>query len=134
MFGQGVGFIGKAALTYVEAFEANKSVAGGTIGNKLGVRAPFQVAFATFLFASAYVRFAVPFIPPELASRGVNTSVTGKIGFFAPLKVFLPQLIYRANGTFVTHYGVSFLCAGIFLGVVCRDASSLLPSHVTDFR
>lgn len=128
MFGQGVGFIGTVALVAVEVFETNKCSAGGTIGNSLGVRAPFQVAFATFLFASVYVRFAVPYIAPEDVSRGVSTPAKEKTGFFAPLKVLLPQRICGANGTFATHCGVSFLCAGIFLGVVCWDTISQLPS------
>ena len=39
-------------------------------------------------------------------------------GFFAPLKILVPQRLLLPDGKIKKHYGVIFLCSGIFVGVV----------------
>ena len=93
---------------------------GGIVGDEFGIVRPFQTAFFLFLFASFFSRFALPYISPESLS-GPNTKPTrrgGLSGFTEPLKVLLPQKIRLSSGRIANHYGVFFLCAGVFLGVV----------------
>ena len=52
--------------------------------------------------------------------------VKGIAGFFSPLKVLAPQRITLADGSLRKHFGVLFLCFGVFLGVV-RFESALFP-------
>lgn len=89
------------------------------IGETWGIRRPFEVAFVSFLIATAYVRVAMPFIPPNALSDPSTQNSKGHTGFFAPLRVLVPQKVLLANGTVARHYGVIFLCVGVFLGVVC---------------
>ncbi|KAF4459835.1 major facilitator superfamily transporter [Fusarium albosuccineum] len=94
---------------------------GGMIGDAFGVQRPFEVAFLCFLFATLYVKIALPHITPE-ATVDSNNTVDGRAtGFFAPLKILLPQRVRLQSGRIVKHYGVLFLCFGVFLGVLATD-------------
>lgn len=91
------------------------------IGDAIDIRAPFDVAFISFLIACVYVRFGIPYISPESMSSK-KPGRQGIAGFFAPLKILVPQRMRLANGGIKKHYGVIILCAGIFLGVVRSKA------------
>lgn len=91
-------------------------LAGGMIGDAWDVRAPFDTAFVAFIVSSIYIRLALPYIAPEDMSGGKKGS--GDSGFFAPLKILVPQKIRLADGKVKKHYGVIFLSIGIFVGVV----------------
>ena len=86
------------------------------IGNVFGIQRPFEVAGVSFLLAACYVRIALPYISPESMSAGKSKG--GIAGFFAPLRVLYPQKIRLRSGAVRNHYGVLFLCCGVFLGVV----------------
>lgn len=88
------------------------------IGDSIDIRAPFDVAFVAFLVASVYSRLALPFISPDSMTDGKKPGQRGISGFFAPLRVLVPQKLRLANGMTRRHYGVIFLCSGIFVGVV----------------
>ncbi|KAH8127697.1 hypothetical protein LI328DRAFT_164691 [Trichoderma asperelloides] len=100
-------------------------LAGGMIGDAIDIRAPFDVACITFLIACVYVRFGIPYISPESMSNK-KPGRQGIAGFFAPLKILVPQRMRLANGGIRKHYGVVILCAGIFLGVLATDYAPLL--------
>jgi len=88
------------------------------IGDIWGIKRPFEVAFCSFLIGTAYVWLALPHIPSESVSGNTKPGVKGVGGFFAPLKVLAPQRVVLQSGVMVKHFGVTILCAGVFLGVV----------------
>lgn len=91
---------------------------GGIIGDRFGIRSPFLTAFVLFCCASVYARTALPYIAPEAMTDG-KARPGGVAGFLAPLRVLAPQQLRLApTGAVRKHYGVFFLCVGIFLGVV----------------
>ncbi|KAH8888435.1 MFS general substrate transporter [Thozetella sp. PMI_491] len=90
---------------------------GGTIGNTFGIQRPFEVAFCNLLFSSLFVSVALPYISPSSMADG-KSKVKGIAAFFAPLKVLRPQKLRLPDGTVKKHYGVLFLCSGVFIGVV----------------
>ena len=89
------------------------------IGEAIDIRAPFDLAFISFLLASIYARIALPYISPESMSDAKRPGQQGVSGFLAPLKILAPQRLRLADGRLRKHYGVLFLCGGIFIGVVC---------------
>lgn len=100
---------------------------GGVTGDTFGIRMPFQVAFFLFIVASCYARLVLPYISPESLSDGKKDTDRKSIsGFLAPLKIMAPQRIRTADGRVVKHYGVLFLCCGIFLGVLATGYAPLL--------
>lgn len=90
------------------------------IGDAIDIRAPFTVAFVFFLVSMVYVRLAIPYVSTETTSNDKLPNQTGISGFFAPLKVLTPQRLCMADSRIKKHYGVIFLCCGIFVGVVSR--------------
>ncbi|KAL3956804.1 hypothetical protein ACCO45_009650 [Purpureocillium lilacinum] len=109
MLGQGIGYL-----------------TGGMIGDAIDIRAPFDVAFVSFLVAGVYARLALPYIAPDAMSDGKKPGQQGVSGFLAPLRILVPQRLRRADGRLTKHYGVIFLCAGIFLGVLATGYAPLL--------
>ena len=88
------------------------------IGDAWGIRRPFEVAFCSFLLSTLYVRIAVPYIAPQSLSDGSKPSSKGLAEFLSPLRVLAPQKVFLKTGAVRSHYGVLFLCGGVFLGVV----------------
>ncbi|KAK5653415.1 hypothetical protein OQA88_8900 [Cercophora sp. LCS_1] len=109
MLGQGIGYL-----------------SGGIIGDTWGIQKPFEVAFCSFLISVAYIRVAIPYLSPESMSDGKKPEVKGLAGFFAPLRVLAPQKLLLSSGKLSKHYGVLFLCSGVFLGVLATDYAPLL--------
>ncbi|KAI3392699.1 hypothetical protein diail_5299 [Diaporthe ilicicola] len=99
---------------------------GGMVGDAFGIRMPFQVAFVLFLCASLYSRTVIPYISPESLSDGKKSNAKGIKGFLAPLKILAPQRIRFMDGHVAKHFGVFFLCCGIFLGVLATSYGPLL--------
>lgn len=94
---------------------ANIILAGGMLGEKFGIRTPFDVACGFFLLSCVYLSVSMPYIPPAVKT---GKSSKQSEGFLAPLRILTPQNLRLASGTMTKHYGIVFLCAGIFLGVV----------------
>lgn len=91
---------------------------GGQMGDIWGIRRPFEVACVFFLLTTVYVQLMLPYISPEDITDG-KPQVKGVIaGVFAPLKVLSPQKIVLPSGLTKKHYGILFLCCGVFLGIV----------------
>lgn len=93
------------------------------IGDAIDIRAPFDVAFVSFLVSCAYAYFFLPYISPESMSSAAKPGQKAAGGFLAPLRIMIPQRLRRPNGKITKHFGVIFLCAGIFLGVVSFPSS-----------
>ncbi|KAL1901006.1 hypothetical protein Sste5346_002070 [Sporothrix stenoceras] len=107
---------------------------GGIVGDTYGIVRPFQTAFFLFIFSSFFARYAMPYISPEsLSNPNAKTARKGGLaGFFEPLKVLLPQKIRLHSGRIANHYGVFFLCCGVFLGVLATGyAPTLLQMYAT---
>lgn len=96
------------------------------IGDRYGIQSPFLTAFCLFCFASVYARMTLPYISPESLTDGKKTNTNGVSGFLAPLKVLAPQRLQVHSGKIRKHYGVFFLCCGIFLGVVSISGTTLV--------
>ncbi|KAF7561350.1 hypothetical protein G7046_g2790 [Stylonectria norvegica] len=109
MMGQGIGYL-----------------AGGMLGDAIDIRAPFDVAFICFLLSGLYVRICIPYISPDSMIDGNKPGQTGISNFLAPLRILAPQSLTLADGRHRKHYGVIFLCAGIFLGVLATGYAPLL--------
>jgi hypothetical protein len=88
------------------------------IGERWGILRPFQVACVSFLLSSVYAALALPYISPESITDSKSRTRGGLAGFFAPLKVLAPQKLRLPSGKIGKHYGVLFLCCGVFIGVV----------------
>lgn len=88
------------------------------LGDTFGIRTPFDVACGFFLLSCLYLSIAIPYIPPPVKT---GKSDKKSSGFLAPLRVLVPQNLRLATGKMTKHYGVIFLCAGIFLGVVRNE-------------
>ncbi|KAJ9139219.1 Major facilitator superfamily transporter [Pleurostoma richardsiae] len=100
---------------------------GGMVGDAFGIRMPFQVAFFLFCFASLYAGLVLPYVSPESLSDGkVGKGARGLGGFLAPLRVLAPQLVRLPSGRVKKHYGVLFLCMGVFLGVLATGYAPIL--------
>ncbi|XP_044723812.1 major facilitator superfamily domain-containing protein [Hirsutella rhossiliensis] len=113
MLGEGIGFL-----------------AGGMAGNAFDIRAPFIIAFTSFLLAGVYARAAIPYMAPDSVPVESRPSQGGVSTIFAPLKIVLPQRLRLVDGRVTKHYGVMFLCGGFFLGVLATGyAPSLIQMY-----
>jgi hypothetical protein len=101
-------------------------LSGGMIGDAIDIRAPFDVAFISFILAGIYVWCALPYISPESMSNGGKNGQKGVSGFLAPLKILTPQRLRLADGRVKKHFGVIFLCSGIFVSVLATGYAPLL--------
>lgn len=100
---------------------------GGYVGDTYGIRMPFNVAFFLLLTSSVYAGLVLPYISPESLSDGKKgAGRKGVSGFFAPLKIMAAQRVRYAGGRVGKHYGVFFLCWGIFFGVLATGYAPLL--------
>jgi hypothetical protein len=99
---------------------------GGLIGNSFGIRMPFQTAFCMFCVSAIYVRLVLPYISPDSMSGGKERG-SGKKGFLAPLRILAPQRIRMPDSAVIRkHYGVVFLCLGIFTSVLATGYAPIL--------
>ncbi|KAI6784144.1 uncharacterized protein J7T54_004690 [Emericellopsis cladophorae] len=96
---------------------------GGVVGDAIEIRAPFCIAFVSFLLSSTFARFTLPYISVESMSDGKQSA---DAGLLAPLRVLKPQGLRLPSGAKRKHYGVIFLCTGIFVGVIATDYAPFL--------
>ncbi|TLS30059.1 hypothetical protein PpBr36_02807 [Pyricularia pennisetigena] len=140
MLGQAIGFLGRF---YGFDWHSDKSLlltqsrpapvlVGGMLGDSFGIRRPFETAFVSFLIATVYVRLSIPYLPPSADAAG-KKAPRGIRGFFAPLKVMTPQKVRLANGQVKKHFGVFFLCCGVFMGVLATGyVTTLVQLYATN--
>lgn len=94
------------------------------MGDAFGIRSPFIAAVACFVVGTVYGALSMPEEPQPEDDQAKGTSSggdgsKGASGFFAPIKVLLPQRFRLESGREVTHLGLVFLAFGVFFGVVC---------------
>lgn len=99
---------------------------GGFVGDTYGIRMPFNVAFFLLLTSSVYAASVLPYISPASLTDRKGGGDKGVGGFLAPLKIMAAQRVRYASGRVGKHYGVLFLCCGIFLGVLATGYAPLL--------
>ena len=114
LLGQGIGHISKI-YPLLQLCIVLTETGAGIIGDAWGIRRPFEIAFGLFLLTTLYVRVAVPYV--ESLSSASKPESKG-IGLLSPLRVLAPQKVLLSSGVIRKHYGVLYLCAGVFLGVV----------------
>lgn len=93
---------------------------GGVLGDLYGIRRPFEVAFFLYVVSTIY---GAIFMPSEITSSGKAGTAPKKGGlaaFFAPIRVIVPHKYRLPSGKVITNYGLIFLAAGLFLGVVSK--------------
>ncbi|KAI6906598.1 hypothetical protein D0869_14136 [Hortaea werneckii] len=96
-------------------------LAGGLIGDYLGIIWPFRVTLALFILCCIYIQLCLP----EIHNKEVEAKASRSLSsFFDPIKMFAPQKFIRPNGHVYKEYGVLFLGIGTFLGVL---ATSYIP-------
>ncbi|KAI7597045.1 Metallo-dependent hydrolase, partial [Hortaea werneckii] len=96
-------------------------LAGGLIGDYLGIIWPFRVTLALFILCCIYIQLCLP----EIHNKEVEAKASKSLSsFFDPIKMFAPQKFIRPNGHVHKEYGVLFLGIGTFLGVL---ATSYIP-------
>ncbi|KAI7186890.1 hypothetical protein KC363_g6309 [Hortaea werneckii] len=96
-------------------------LAGGLIGDYLGIIWPFRVTLALFILCCIYIQLCLPDIHNKEVEARASKSLSS---FFDPIKMFAPQKFIRPNGHVYNEYGVLFLGIGTFLGVL---ATSYIP-------
>lgn len=98
-------------------------LAGGIIGDKVGIIWPFRVTLGLFLLSCCYVLLFLPWIPKNKAEQQAWTA-KGISRLFGPFRIFVPQKWMYPGGSIHTEYGALLLGTGVFLGVL---ATGYLP-------
>ncbi|GAA5885883.1 hypothetical protein JCM16303_000095 [Sporobolomyces ruberrimus] len=98
-------------------------VAGGYLGDRFGLPAPFIVAFALLALSTIISGLFLPYIPPASPDESAKSSTGG--GFFSPLKIFTPRLVW--NGEKETRwYGLFFIGLGSFVSTFATSTIQIL--------
>ncbi|KAI2628221.1 hypothetical protein GGS21DRAFT_528289 [Xylaria nigripes] len=101
-------------------------IVGGTIAEKIGIEKPFELACISFLVCTAYVLLFVIYIDPKSLSADNSSKGKGIAGILGPLRILEPQKMILSDGRIAKHYGIVFLAAGIFAGVVATGYAPTL--------
>lgn len=96
-------------------------LAGGFIGDYLGIIWPFRVTLILFLLSCLYIQLCLPTIHNKEIETKASKSLSS---FFDPIKMFAPRKWLLNNGHVQTEYGILLLGIGTFLGVL---ATSYIP-------
>ncbi|TKA69178.1 hypothetical protein B0A55_09580 [Friedmanniomyces simplex] len=96
-------------------------LAGGLIGDYLGIIWPFRVTVLLFLLSCLYIQLCLPTIHNKQIESKASKSLSS---FFDPIKMFAPQKWILSNGKVQREWGVLLLGVGTFLGVL---ATSYIP-------
>ncbi|KAH9890301.1 major facilitator superfamily transporter [Xylariomycetidae sp. FL2044] len=91
---------------------------GGFVGEKFGIKAPFELAAVSLFVCCVYTAFFCPYIDPEKVRSDQDTKGKGLSSYLGPLKSLGPQKMRREDGRLFKHYGITFLAIGIFTGVL----------------
>ncbi|KAH8898437.1 MFS general substrate transporter [Thozetella sp. PMI_491] len=98
---------------------------GGVTGDTLGIRRPFEISLVLFALSSVYARAFVPYIDPT-SLTDESAKAKGIKAIFGPLKVLGPQKLRLQDGRVTSHFGITFLALGIFMGVLATGYAPIL--------
>lgn len=103
---------------------------GGSAERYFGYLAPFQLAFILLCFSTVFGMFFLPHFTPEHEDKPHS----GRAGFLAPLKVFIPRKIGNANRR---DWNLLYLGLGTFFSVLATGYApmmlQLIATDVFDF-
>ncbi|KAK3616915.1 hypothetical protein LTR56_025632 [Elasticomyces elasticus] len=103
-------------------------LAGGLIGDYLGIIWPFRVTLVLFLLCCLYIQLCLPTIHNKVEGKAKTLS-----SFFDPIKMFAPAKWVLDGGKVQREYGVLLLGIGTFLGVLATSyIPVLLQMYATD--
>ncbi|KAK5746883.1 hypothetical protein LTR17_000514 [Elasticomyces elasticus] len=103
-------------------------LAGGLIGDYLGIIWPFRVTLVLFLLCCLYIQLCLPTIHNKVEGKAKTLS-----RFFDPIKMFAPAKWVLHGGKVQREYGVLLLGIGTFLGVLATSyIPVLLQMYATD--
>ncbi|KAK5683631.1 hypothetical protein LTS10_005164 [Elasticomyces elasticus] len=103
-------------------------LAGGLIGDHLGIIWPFRVTLVLFLLCCLYIQLCLPTIHNKVEGKAKTLS-----SFFDPIKMFAPAKWVLEGGKVQREYGVLLLGIGTFLGVLATSyIPVLLQMYATD--
>jgi len=105
-------------------------LAGGLIGDYLGIIWPFRVTVILFLLSGLYIQLCLPTIHnKQIESKAAMSLST----FFDPIKMFAPEKWVLPNGKVQREWGILLLGIGTFLGVLATSyIPVLLQMYATD--
>ncbi|KAK0310673.1 hypothetical protein LTR01_003827 [Friedmanniomyces endolithicus] len=105
-------------------------LAGGLIGDYLGIIWPFRVTVILFLLSGLYIQLCLPTIhDKQIESKAAMSLST----FFDPIKMFAPEKWVLPNGKVQREWGILLLGIGTFLGVLATSyIPVLLQMYATD--
>ncbi|KAK4896052.1 hypothetical protein LTR27_005909 [Elasticomyces elasticus] len=103
-------------------------LAGGLIGDYLGIIWPFRVTLVLFLLCCLYIQLCLPTIHNKVEGKAKTLS-----SFFDPIKMFAPAKWVLDGGKVQRENGVLLLGIGTFLGVLATSyIPVLLQMYATD--
>lgn len=77
-----------------------------------------MTASGCFIISTIYGGFFMPNPSTEEVDDSADKAPKAASGFFAPIKVLMPQHFRLETGKVVKHWGLVFLAFGVFFGVV----------------
>ncbi|CAH0044844.1 unnamed protein product [Clonostachys solani] len=100
---------------------------GGIIGDAYGIRRPFEIATVIFSLSSVYSMFFIPYIDPKSLHEGAKETKQPRWSkFLGGVRVLCPKRLRLGNGRAMTHYGITFLALGVFMGVLATGYAPML--------
>ncbi|KAF2702762.1 hypothetical protein K504DRAFT_213037 [Pleomassaria siparia CBS 279.74] len=97
---------------------------GGIVGEHLGILAPFQMAWCSFLLCTLFIFLALPSITPA-EKPATASQVSGIKRYFGPLRIFAPQKWTLENGQTSAQFGALTLGIGVYLAIL---ATGYIPT------
>ncbi|KAH7028174.1 uncharacterized protein B0I36DRAFT_247438 [Microdochium trichocladiopsis] len=120
---------------YILVGNAMGFLGGGVVSDRFGVVSPFRLGA---ICLSATLVFCATCVPPVSLKKDERAPTTNRrnavvASFVDPLLALGPQKLRLKNGTITTHYGVTILAVGIFVGVLATGyVAQLLQQYSMD--
>ncbi|VUC33739.1 unnamed protein product [Clonostachys rosea] len=100
---------------------------GGIIGDAYGIRRPFEIATVVFSLSSLYSMFFIPYIDPKSLHVGAKETKQPRWSkFLGGVRVLCPKRLRLSDGKSITHFGITFLALGVFMGVLATGYAPIL--------
>ncbi|KAJ1328233.1 MFS transporter PCFT/HCP family solute carrier family 46 (folate transporter) member 1 [Microdochium nivale] len=104
-------------------------LAGGTVSDRFGVVSPFRLGAVSLSTTLVFCTLCVPSVHVAKGNAGLAKKNNKKkrksnpfiASFIDPIRALRPQRLRLKDGRIVTHYGVTMLAVGIFVGVLATS-------------